>query len=446
MNHIKTNLRLTTGLLVLSLILVLLPSTNATTSVQTPTLNQDFMGMVIRDPWYDFGTHPNYPNRPNYIAQDQMGRILSEAGVRWVRLDFHIPVVPGIENEAALVEQEIAKNDFFITDVAPRYGFKVLALLNFSLIPTETQQLNEGPFNVPSEYGGGVNAYMDTWLTRALTIADRYRGSIDAYEILNEHNRLPPNGDAIDPTIAARLHTKFYRFCKNINPTDQNHGCAEETPIIIGGLHPRGTSDEEGEIVMTDAEYLRAMYTDTSSFVAFENSYGYYPTDGIGYHPYPEEIRLSPNNKLIDRGADRMRRELETVGDPCVPFWVTEVGYNVGFDFDGPKGSQPPQTEAGQMSFLRDVYTSLAARQICNGQPEVTRVFWFKYEDFPPADGANAQRWGIVTIPFVEDSQCPGGACYEPNGTPSSRRATFLMYRELAGLPVHHTFLPLANR
>ena len=98
------------------------------------------------------------------------------------------------------------------------------------------------------------------------------------------------------------------------------------------------------------------------------------------------------------------------------------------------------------MSFLRDVYTSLAARRICNGQPEVARVFWFKYEDFPPADGTNAQRWGIVTIPFVEDTQCPGGACYEPNGTPSSRRATFLMYRELAGLPVHHTFLPLSNR
>ncbi|MEM8534027.1 MAG: hypothetical protein AAGF95_24490, partial [Chloroflexota bacterium] len=97
MNHIKIGLRLTTFLLALSLILIVLPSTNATTSPQTSALNRDFMGMVIRDPWYDFGTHPNYPNKPNYIAQDQMGKILSEAGVRWVRLDFHIPVVPGTE-------------------------------------------------------------------------------------------------------------------------------------------------------------------------------------------------------------------------------------------------------------------------------------------------------------------------------------------------------------
>ena len=32
-------------------------------------LNRELMGMVIRDPWYDFGTNPRYPNKPNYAAQ-----------------------------------------------------------------------------------------------------------------------------------------------------------------------------------------------------------------------------------------------------------------------------------------------------------------------------------------------------------------------------------------
>ena len=55
--------------------------------------NPDFMGMVIRDPWYDFGTNPAFPDQPNQAFQDTMGATLARMGVRWVRLDFHI-VVP----------------------------------------------------------------------------------------------------------------------------------------------------------------------------------------------------------------------------------------------------------------------------------------------------------------------------------------------------------------
>ncbi len=50
----------------------------------------DMLGMVIRDPWYDFGTTPGQPHHPNYAAQDRMGEMLALMGVRWVRLEFHI--------------------------------------------------------------------------------------------------------------------------------------------------------------------------------------------------------------------------------------------------------------------------------------------------------------------------------------------------------------------
>ena len=55
-----------------------------------------------------------------------------------------------------------------------------------------------------------------------------------------------------------------------------------------------------------------------------------------------------------------MRAVLNTV-DPGQQFWVTEVGYNVGFDVDGPKNPIPAQTDAGQVAFMRDVYELLAA-------------------------------------------------------------------------------------
>ena len=37
--------------------------------------------------------------------------------------------------------------------------------------------------------------------------------------------------------------------------------------------------------------------------------------------------------------------------DPQQQFWVTEVGYNTGFDPDGPKNPIPAQTDAGQVAF-----------------------------------------------------------------------------------------------
>ena len=383
-----------------------------------------------------------------------MGLTLSNMGVRWVRLDFHIvvPLADVTVDQSAAIDAELAKNDYFINVVAPRYNLKVLALLSFDLLQaTDAHELNSS-VSETSPFGGGVNKYMHAWLTRALRIADRYRGGIAAYEVLNEENRLPrylpngPIGDAIAPEITGRLLTKFYRFCKNIDPTDQGHGCVPETKIILGGIHPRGSSDpaKESKIVMTDAQYLSAIYADPNSFGAYKTAHGAYPVDGIGYHPYPQEIKLSTNDVLVDRGLNRMRAVLNAV-DAGQQFWVTEVGYNVGFDVDGPKGPTPAQTAAGQIAFMRDVYESLSQRMLSGGQPEVANVFWFKYEDFPPATGANAQHWGVVQIPFTTGT-CPGGACYDLNGTPAVYRGSYLAYRELAGTPPNRAYLSLARR
>jgi hypothetical protein len=349
------------------------------------------------------------------------------------------------------IEREIAKNDYFINEVAPRHGFKVLGLLSFDLIQgTDAHVLNTGPFTETSIYGGGVNRYMDEWLRRALMIADRYGDRVAAYQVLNEQNRLPrylpggPAGDGIDPVITARLVTKLYRFCRGIPPLPrpEPYGCTNAA-IILGGLHPRGTtSGYDDRTILTDAEYLKQMYA-SEPFQGFRNAQGRWPLDGIGYHPYPEEIRLSPNDALVDRGLNRMRAALQEVGDPTIPFWITEVGYNVGFDVDGPRGPIPPQTEAGQAAFLYDVYVSLAARG------DVARIFWFKYEDFPPADGPNAQRWGLVRIPFrppQPGENCPGGACYALDGEPERWRPAYLVYRELAGLPVYRQHFPIIAR
>lgn len=138
--------------------------------------------------------------------------------------------------------------------------------------------------------------------------------------------------------------------------------------------------------------------------------------------------------RRLDEVRARLRAALQAT-DPAaaeLPFWITEVGYNAGY---------PGQSVAGQTAFLRAVFTSLASRG------DVATVFWFKYEDFPPAAGPDAQRWGLVRIPFTEgDRRCPGGACYATSGEPELRRPAFWALRELAGLPVYRQVLPVVVR
>ncbi|HET9224971.1 MAG TPA: hypothetical protein VFO07_20830 [Roseiflexaceae bacterium] len=428
-------------------------------------LDREFMGMAIRDPWYEFNTNPDFPNAANQAFLDEMGANLERAGVRWVRLEFHIPYNSNVAEPCnSDCQWEIAKNDYFINEVAPRHNLKILALLGFGMLRgNDPCILNKDPNVTSPRFGGGVNVPIIAWLTRALEIADRYQDRIAAYEILNEQNRLLECGtpakvngknlNAIAPTITGRLITKLYRFCHGISlpQGEPVHGCSN-AQITMGGIHPRGSSMPGSDATaLRDTEYLTAVYTDPASFATFQNdpAHNYYPVDGIGYHPYPEEIRLSPQDVLIDRGMQRMRLALASIqpqtgtNDACKQFWITEVGYNVGFDPDGPKNPRPAQTELGQAAFMQDVYTTLAARrldaQLCGGAPEVANVFWFKYEDFPPATGPNAQQWGIVRI-AMPTGACEGG-CYEPSGKPLFYRQSFWTYRELAGLPVYRTYL-----
>lgn len=378
------------------------------------------MGLVIRDPWYEFGTYPGKPHDPNTVFQDSMGKILAELGARWVRLEFHI--------EGADVADQVARNDYFIKVVAPRHGFRVLGLLGFDLLRGQNERnLFHGPIQVDELYGGGVNDYMHTWLDRARYIAERYKGLVHAYEILNEPNRLPPDGMAIPATVVARLHTKFYRFFRQVD----RYGTGDQTwrdnvPILIGGLHPAGTGTWGRPEYISDLDYLYEIYT-SDGFAGYKRAYGTFPADGLAYHPYPEEIRRSLHHyprghdarweaRMLAYRLDELRQVLHDVGHPDLPIWITEIGYNVAYaDHD----------EHGQAEFLEVIEQMLTRRA------DVAVNFWFKYEDFPPAQGPDAQQWGIVHIPFSERPY-PGGVRYDPQGEPDRTRAAYNVYYEMA--------------
>jgi hypothetical protein len=418
-------------------------------------VNPSLLGMVVRDPWYEFGTNPRYPNQPNYEAQERMGQILAEAGVRWVRIEFIV------RQDAGSWQDQIARNDYFINEVAPRHGLTVMGLLGFALVDIDPRDPQSGlvakpPAQPHPVYEYAVNPWMADWLDRALWIMNRYQGRVAAYEVLNEQNRLPVigsfgGGEGIDPEITATLHTKLYKcFRQNLCAVSSDPAWRAGVKLVLGGLHPRGSDKllptprlAPGERpYVSDRDYLRRVYR-SAAFKSYREKYQAYPVDGLGYHPYPVEIALSSLSQVqtevgrIDARLGELRamlRELlknEDAAAAEVPFWITEIGYNAGYG---------RQSVTGQALFLRAIFTAMAARG------DVATVFWFKYEDFPPAGGVDAQQWGIVRIPFTEESRCPGGACYAPNGEPGLRRPSFLALRELAGLPVERLALPLMRR
>jgi hypothetical protein len=295
---------------------------------------------------------------------------------------------------------------------------------------------------------------MQDWLGRALSILTRYEGRVAAYEVFNEPNRLPVigkfgGGEGINPERLAALHTKLYRcFKQNVcAQTSVTPAWRSGVKLLIGGLHPRGSNKLVGPDAgaMNDRDYLAGLFS-SAAFKSYYTANHTLPADGIGYHPYPAEIvatiaAVSDEVASIQGRLDAVRARLNTalqsidpqldLGAPTLRFWLTEVGYNAAY---------LNQSTTGQVLFLRATFTALAARG------DVAAAFWFKYEDFPPAGGSNAQRWGLVHIPFSEDARCPGGACYAVTGEPEQRRPAFWALRELAGLPVTRFYLPLVGR
>lgn len=400
------------------------------------------LGMVIRDPWYDFATDPEAPNEPNRAAQDRMGAMLAEMGVQWVRLEFQM------DGSDLISDTQVARYDYFIREVAPRYNLRILGLLSFGLIRGQDPRiLGMYTAEVDPIYGAGIDNARRIWLNRARMIANRYRGQIAAYELFNEPNRLASSWNELLPAAeVARLHTTFYTFFRHIDrnaPGDQ--AWRDRVQIINGGLQPAGAGPVTEFGHLSDRYYLRQLYH-SEAFVSYRNEYGYYPLEGLGYHPYPVEVfeslpptptpaatpdatappgdpeapqRPDPRRELdlMLMRLNELRQILVEVGDPQQPFWITELGHNAGFW---------RQNEATQAEFLRLTYTEMATRA------DVATVFWFKYEDFPPATGPDAQWWGSIIIPF-ENGPCAGGACYDLTGRPTRLRPAFWVYRELAG-------------
>jgi hypothetical protein len=450
--------------LLLATLVGLIGPVDAATS--PPELPGEFMGMVVRDPHYEWRTNPDYPG-VNQAFFDAMGENLRLAGVKWIRIEFRAED-PGSDFAGRV---RLEQYDYLINTVAPRNGFKVLALLATPLAKWPEGEAPPGqvtggyidpklieapaPPSCRPPYLCGTNQYMRIWLDNAFEIVkrfpyDRQRGTgIAAYEVLNEQNRyLNGGGRGMDPNQVAALLTKFYRVFKIEGGPDGSFGTwRNDVDVILGGLHPGRCDDcarPDGGVGMNDREYLDAVYR-SSAFRNFASANGRLPLDGVGYHPYPDQMQsgLVPEHSGFPdlyRVPGRMRAVRDVMlrnGDVANKFWITEIGER--------GAPQDIDNQRRQAAFLRTMYWMLWQQR-----DYIKNVFWFKYEDFavPANPGAiGPENWGVVRLLPPQPSDRCDGCEYNPNGVVQVYKQSFIAYARMsrfgAGLETHRVFVPL---
>jgi hypothetical protein len=378
----------------------------------------DIFGMVMRDPFYEFNSDPvNYPMETNKDALEEQARELSDAGVKWVRMEFFADY----DGTVPAGEINWSKYDYFINVLAPKYDLKVLALLNMGIVSYQGKTVRTVAFNDPADGGGadptdGSNHFIRVFRDRAMQVARHYGDAISAFEIVNEPNiswDLWLDSQWLEAEIKAEryacLLSSAYKAIKSVNPDVQ---------VITGGIMIG--SPPEGQD-RNQFDYLYELYT--SSWVEKYRSEGNgnrvgwnaVPWDGVALHPYWMD---APTLFTL---INDFSRKLKDRGDFHSKIWITEIGAAA----EAPRypGEAPNQAEIDQAYYLRAIYGGILDSDEL--MRNIAHVFWFKYEDFVP--GNYTHNYGLVRL--AENAK---GDNYAPSGKVYIHKLAYKAYQELA--------------
>jgi hypothetical protein len=378
---------------------------------------RELFGMVARDPFYEFNTDPvNFPNAPNRTALERQAKALAGAGVRWIRMEFFADY-DGLVRAGDI---NWSKYDWFIKELAPKYGLKVLVLLNVGMVAHEGQTLRTLAFNDPPDRGGsdpsdGSNHFIRVFTARAEHIAFRYGNSIAAYEIINEPNISwdlwmdSRHGSAeIHPERYAALISSAYAAIKRQSPRAE---------VLFGGMligsPPEGQDHDQ-------FDYLYQVYVSPwvqryAAANAGREGWNIVPWDGIALHPYFLE-----RDKLFALLRD-FARKLRDRGDSRSKLWITEIGAQAAPPETRKSG--PTTDELKQADYLKQIYGGVLSEP--DLRRDVAHVFWFKYEDFVP--GNYTHNYGLVRLAESED-----GRNYHSSGQVQVHKLAYRAYQEMA--------------
>ena len=202
---------------------------------------------------------------------------------------------------------------------------------------------------------------INDWRDYVRTVATRYKGKIQAYEVWNE-----PNGDFYSGTVdqLVRLAKEAYTILHEVDPT-----------ITVVSPAPSGSG-----VPYLD-KYLAA-------------GGGKY-ADVIGFHFY---VSPNPSEQMIDLAA-KVKQTMAKYGVSEKPLWCTETGYYM-------------QSQDRQVKPLGNIFPVLTHDQaaayiarayILNWAADVPRLYWWGWDDpnMGMADGVGPNI-GTIRKPSAE--------------------------------------------
>lgn len=292
---------------------------------------------------------------------EQVASDLNAMGVRWIRVEF---IAEGDTIPYAKYDEIINR--------ANAHNIETLGLLTY-----QTKFYSWDPNNWAND------AWQDTFRDRCVQIVDHYRnfasGPVRFWEIWNE----PDSMGGMPAAKFGRLLSIVYPAIKTLDP---------QATVVSGGLTGYWTPPYA---------YMRSVYQ-SSYFTTYKNTYGIYPFDIFGLHPY--DWTRDPYNYLATymNGTYGLRKLLNDWGDGYKRMWLTEYGWNSSPTADSSikPGGVETYNEWLQGEFFTHGFTTTQTLTYPSSDfgPYVDKTFLFCYRDFDLGTPQTRELFGTVRL------------------------------------------------
>ncbi len=328
-----------------------------------------------------YGVNTFLQNEVEPAKREEAIRLISEAGIRWIRQEFpwedvEIHGKDDFEDRRHEPYKSAWEKYDHIVDLANKYDVQIMARL--SNPPTWTRALTNtvGSFAPPddfTDYGDFVEA-----------VATRYQGRITAYQIWNEPNIFPEWGTY---DISAQEYTELlkegYTRVKAVDP---------DAIVVMGALaatieldrvrryDPNGGVASPGGL--SDVLFLQQMY-DAGAAPYFD----VLAMQGYGLWSGPTDRRMQPRVLNFSRPL-YIRDVMVRNGDAHKAIWLSEMGWNAV-----PPDSGIPQIYGQVSEAQQGRYAALAYQRMQKEWPWLGVGFYWFFKQADERERANNPQY-----------------------------------------------------
>jgi hypothetical protein len=309
--------------------IILLGSVGAFAQAKIPNAKERIGLNFIRPDANRPGNYDFVNNGPWLVGQ------FKEIGVKWMRLPFSWVV---IQPEADRYDWSAYDR---IVNACQKDGIEILATLGGHFdrppVPVWAGATLAG---VVEENPALLEAFVRAW-------AERYKGKIHYYEILNEpkwhHKDLSVNA------YVEKILKSSYRIIKSVDPQ------AMVLPCAYNNLPPVGNPEDFWDLAR-----------------------GYYDIQNLHVYEDGQHFRTDTTAEKEERSVSKFRAEIEKHGEGNKVFWITEIGWR-GTQSLNSRMAKAAEDDPGLRGTFKPYYTGREyLEQPVIAREDARRAVWMK--------------------------------------------------------------------